>query len=451
MLKIENNNVRFVKARRLTNKQLARAASYSSEKGREAYILSCLGMSRARLNLPLKNNVAAAMGTDKLKQKAKNHVLALLNGLKNNGNNVNHKPLGAGNWIGIEIECLGTPIANYVLESECNCSKFRGSISPNPHCRDCSGTGIYRSISGDLHEQIRQELKLAKIYRTSVRYDGSLRPDSGQVGVEITLLLNTDKGFGPLVALCELLKTKFKVKVNTSCGLHVHFDYSKKGLGEAQLAAKRVAKFIPILALLQPESRRCNSYCKPRVSKLRGDRYYAVNMTSYQKHGTIEIRMHSGSVDAAKIQNWVNLLRTIFSTPVIGRVNSIQDMFDKLSLKDELVKYVDERYYKFNELVASPEVQATFDGLVQTSGTEIITYPINAVGQNYIISAANDNATITMSNFQIMASQNAIGANNSLTVSDSTSIIESSGSTITSTSADSYSEGISTDNSEIPF
>jgi hypothetical protein len=76
-----------------------------------------------------------------------------------------------------------------------------------------------------------------------------------------------------------------------------------------------------------PASRRSNSntFCKSvqalaRNARFRnattmrelvdaqGDRYYKVNLQSYYRHGTVEFRQHSGTLNAPKAVNWVRLL-----------------------------------------------------------------------------------------------------------------------------------------------
>ncbi len=48
--------------------------------------------------------------------------------------------------------------------------------------------------------------------------------------------------------------------------------------------------------------------CKTRddVQRLLGDRYYKVNPYSLWRHGTLEFRHHSGTIEAAKIVNWAS-------------------------------------------------------------------------------------------------------------------------------------------------
>jgi hypothetical protein len=60
-----------------------------------------------------------------------------------------------------------------------------------------------------------------------------------------------------------------------------------------------------------PESRRNNNdYCALSFSET--NRYRAVNFTAFRKFKTLEIRLHSGTVDYTKIIAWIRLLELLF-------------------------------------------------------------------------------------------------------------------------------------------
>jgi hypothetical protein len=156
--------------------------------------------------------------------------------------------------------------------------------------------------------------------------------------------------------------------VNQTCGLHVHFDYS---FVHSEMAVreigKRLGRYLPILSKLVPASRRNNRYCALEVSGLAGDRYYAINLTSFRKHQTIEVRLHSGTIDAVKIENWIRLLHLIQAKNTPRRavqVETVQDLIDELGLPDSLAEYVDERFNKFND---EPTATATTSTSTQAS------------------------------------------------------------------------------------
>jgi hypothetical protein len=47
---------------------------------------------------------------------------------------------------------------------------------------------------------------------------------------------------------------------------------------------------------------------------MRFDRYQKLNLESLERHGTIEFRQHSGTVDAEKAVNWVRLCTAFIET-----------------------------------------------------------------------------------------------------------------------------------------
>lgn len=115
--------------------------------------------------------------------------------------------------------------------------------------------------------------------------------------------------------------------VNRSCGLHVHFDASGLTALELKNIVLRYASFERRIDRFMPPSRRddSNTYCKslrtlaesPSFRNARtihdlvtaqGSRYFKVNLQSYQRHGTVEFRQHSGTVNAPKAVSWVRFL-----------------------------------------------------------------------------------------------------------------------------------------------
>lgn len=108
-------------------------------------------------------------------------------------------------------------------------------------------------------------------------------------------------------------------EVNTSCGTHIHLDQRDVKRRQADIRAKRLIKSLPALAKLVAPSRLENNYCKLNRPVSFGRayhhphcRYYAINFHSaFQKYGTIEVRMHGGTLDVWKIHGWVQLCRWI--------------------------------------------------------------------------------------------------------------------------------------------
>lgn len=113
--------------------------------------------------------------------------------------------------------------------------------------------------------------------------------------------------------------------VNATCGLHVHFDASDLDVNALKNVVRRYAAHEAEIDAFMPRSRRGNEnrYCRSltsyvdsldraetvrEVASCLPTRYLKVNLESLMRHGTIEFRQHSGTVNAAKIANWVRFL-----------------------------------------------------------------------------------------------------------------------------------------------
>lgn len=114
--------------------------------------------------------------------------------------------------------------------------------------------------------------------------------------------------------------------VNRSCGFHVHFDAADLTVNDVKTIVKRYAAHEAEIDAIMPPSRResHNTYCRSlsgipferfmrsfnitELASVMGSRYYKVNLMSFQRHGTIEFRQHSGTINANKIASWVRFL-----------------------------------------------------------------------------------------------------------------------------------------------
>lgn len=147
---------------------------------------------------------------------------------------------------------------------------------------------------------------------TRVASDGSIRPPSGQNGHEIRVLLDRSIAEPRLFNLCKRFAT-LGLRVNKSCGLHVHLDARSMSFAEVMARAKVMDKWLHAMMELLPVSRRDNSYCKWGVAQ--HDRYRAVNVYSYSTHKTIEVRCGSATLDYNKVLAWLRLVELIRAMP----------------------------------------------------------------------------------------------------------------------------------------
>ena len=139
--------------------------------------------------------------------------------------------------------------------------------------------------------------------------DGSIRSFPGTRPVEYKILLKRSELEIRLHRFCALISDH---KVNTSCGLHVHIDCRGRIEADVRKIAKRMTSWLIALKEFVPESRRNNSdYAALSFSEV--SRYRAVNFTAFQKYQTLEIRLHSGTVDYTKIIAWIRLVELLFA------------------------------------------------------------------------------------------------------------------------------------------
>lgn len=143
---------------------------------------------------------------------------------------------------------------------------------------------------------------------TRVASDGSIRPPAGQNGHEIRVLLDRSVAEPRLFNLCKRFAT-LGLRVNKSCGLHIHLDARSMSFTEVVARAKVMDKWLHALMELLPVSRRDNTYCKWGVAQ--HDRYRAVNVYSYQTHKTIEVRCGSATLDYNKVLAWLRLVELV--------------------------------------------------------------------------------------------------------------------------------------------
>jgi hypothetical protein len=166
-------------------------------------------------------------------------------------------------------------------------------------------------------------------------------------GLELVspILVGRD-GLKQIETVCKVLG-ELGINVNRSCGLHVHHDAREFDLRTWKNLSMLYAKYEDQLDKVMPLSRRVshNTYCQSVVAgrdiaqmfkaikearDLRevelavtgGQRFSKINYQSYVRHGSVEIRHHSGTVEAAKIINWVKLtFNMIREANRVGGVN----------------------------------------------------------------------------------------------------------------------------------
>jgi len=203
-----------------------------------------------------------------------------------------------------------------------------------------------------LSAAIRKELGTARAYRDPKRYNvHGIKYDKWQVvfdgscGWEIVSpILRGQDGFEEVVRVLHAVNTdpavkRFKLKVDSTTGCHVHFGYNYRQAKKFQNLVQFVRRFEGALFTLCSASRfgdgiTQNEYCMPllgavsdeEVSELSNAdcirnmfcahdmRYHTVNLSLFDSNPQrLEVRMHSGTTDPQKILLWVALWQNIFN------------------------------------------------------------------------------------------------------------------------------------------
>lgn len=194
--------------------------------------------------------------------------------------------------------------------------------------------GIEMEIADITQRQALNALRDAGLRAEIEGYNHDTRPhwkivtdSSVRNGFEVVSpILRGEQGLREAENAATALETA-GAKINTTCGLHVHFDSASLGVNEIRAIATRYARHETEIDAFMPSSRRgdANQYCRgtrrifesaafqraetiDELIDAQGSRYFKLNLQSYRRHQTIEFRQHSGTVSAEKISNWVRFL-----------------------------------------------------------------------------------------------------------------------------------------------
>lgn len=145
----------------------------------------------------------------------------------------------------------------------------------------------------------------------------------------VSPILQGEAGIHELQKVCWVLDY-CDVKVNDSCGLHIHMDAANFTIDTWKNLILTYKHAENTIDAFMPTSRRNNPFCKglstiteqrilsaTTLSDLRstfgGDRYRKLNLESYARHRTVEFRQHSGTTNFTKMENWIRFIANMIT------------------------------------------------------------------------------------------------------------------------------------------
>lgn len=184
--------------------------------------------------------------------------------------------------------------------------------------------------------------------------DGSLRADrSNEHGHELRVLAKESE-LDDVMSKLRMFFADKKVgaRVNGTCGLHVHLDHRYR---DVKRTYSNLFKLQDLLIRTQPSYRSESIYAQPIPSDnmedpaLGGDRdtrrRRVINPEAFRTHGTIEIRIHEGTVDTAEISNWCKFLMSIanFSGSLSKKVSNVSELSKAIPLDTSVAQHIQQR------------------------------------------------------------------------------------------------------------
>jgi hypothetical protein len=171
--------------------------------------------------------------------------------------------------------------------------------------------------------------------------------------------------------------------VNKSCGVHVHIDMSASGEDDHKALFRFARAFEDQVFELVAPSRRDNHYCKKLGGRITlNDRYRWLNFCALREFGTVEVRLHQGSVSPIRIMMWVRLMLKLVEAGIRQgrqRVISTRNLFDVLDLSSRERIYWTARKNRFARDQQARE-QAERDRQAQAVGGQSAPQPVQAGG-----------------------------------------------------------------------
>lgn len=227
--------------------------------------------------------------------------------------NVYKKMLEQGTFVPCQAGQVAVPVLNYSFTRRFGVEIEAYNCTQEKLLHELCEAGIRVAIEGYTH-RTTEHWKLVT--------DSSL---SGNDTFElVSPILAGEAGLKELETVCWVLDL-CDVKVNDSCGFHVHMDAAGFSMETWKNLALTYKHLEPVIDSFMPGSRRNNQYCQSlhgisdrairdasTITDLQcvfnNRRYYKLNLEAYSRHRTVEFRQHSGTTNYTKMEKWIRFL-----------------------------------------------------------------------------------------------------------------------------------------------
>lgn len=199
----------------------------------------------------------------------------------------------------------------------------------------------------------------------------------------VSPVLQGADGLDQLQKACDALKAA-GAKVDRATGLHIHLDGTSETQESIRAYALAYVERQELLDILVAPSRRQGRgyYCRPMDSRTQAAlrsatnvrdfamsycggerRYRTLNLASYPRYGTVEVRQHQGTTEGAKVADWVELNMRLWDAAKAGRTlstTSTRQLLTDLGMDEAKV----EHWMRRARALRRHETSHTYDHLV---------------------------------------------------------------------------------------
>ena len=169
------------------------------------------------------------------------------------------------------------------------------------------------------------------------------------------------------IMLCLNSLSKFKLlRVNDSCGTHVHIDKSDTTYAVVKDIEKVYLDNITVINRLITPKRVFNNYCVPSVcsprkteeelmamsaEELKKDKYHVVNTNAWFYFKTMEFRQYNSTLDIKSLLSWVEFLHKLVNNyETVGRCLTTKELFNRINLSEQASSVFVTKFMKNNRL-----------------------------------------------------------------------------------------------------